>query len=328
VRSPTTEQQSRMQTTATHPGVAVATFQEQKTPNPSGRGVRGERRGDPPPREWFYSRLVGESAKSGDLRVITEFIEKNGVDHVDEKGESLLMNTCRRNDPEVVRFLLEKGAQVDRKFEDSGKTVLHKTAACDTAKNFAVLLEYDPDINVLDNKGRTPLDMAARFSRSLDIVKMLVRRGVDVNRPDHGGYTPLHRASVSDSSGILPFLLKHGALPDARITDDTMRTPLHIAVHSGAHDNVKALLDAGASPDPVDIDGDTPLHLACCGGRLQMVEYLCDRGASLTSLNKGDRTPIDLSWNPYVESYLRTLSYPFSASSSSNNGSTKRQRRY
>jgi len=76
----------------------------------------------------------------------------------------------------------------------------------------------------------------------------------------------------------------------------------------------------------VDEEGNAALHVECGSGRLKAVKVLCECGESLTTLNNAEESAFDVSWSPAVERYIRTFSYPYSASSSFHKGCTKRQR--
>ena len=63
------------------------------------------------------------------------------------------------------------------------------------------------------NCGRSPVHMAASRG-GLDIVKMLLERGVDINLPRKGRFnnsmhTPLHRAIACGRDEIVAYLMAH-----------------------------------------------------------------------------------------------------------------------
>lgn len=81
----------------------------------------------------------------------------------------------------------------------------------------------------------------------LDLVKHLLSIGVDVNRHDDEGVTPLmaHMRCVPYQHAIVDQLLQYGADPNAR--KRTGETALHIAIKLGNIDATKALLGRGAN---------------------------------------------------------------------------------
>ncbi len=76
------------------------------------------------------------------------------------------------------------------------------------------------------------------------IVELCLDAGIDINRPDIAGKTPLHLAVDFNKSEIIPTLLQNGALLTSK--DNTGKTPLFDAVENGNIDAIKILLDAGA----------------------------------------------------------------------------------
>jgi uncharacterized protein len=108
------------------------------------------------------------------------------------------------------------------------------------------------------------------------LCEFLIERGADVNHPlPDTGETPLHSALCKpnrpDYEAIVRILLAHGADPNARTkpgveTESFMRdirtrgeTPLHRAAAYGTANAIQMLLDAGATIDARDVNGDSPL---------------------------------------------------------------------
>jgi ankyrin repeat protein len=67
------------------------------------------------------------------------------------------------------------------------------------------------------------------------------QEGVDVNRRDYTGRTPLHLAVMASTPEVVQCLIEHGARLIARLVDG--RTALHIAAARGNKEMVKALMD-------------------------------------------------------------------------------------
>jgi ankyrin repeat protein len=84
-------------------------------------------------------------------------------------------------------------------------------------------------------------------------------------------------------------------------------TPLHIAARKGYAAIAAALLEAGADPDPRDLEGDTPLHWAAFEGRSDIVELLLDRGAPVNARNARQFTPLHYAVMKGNMGVIRTL---------------------
>jgi ankyrin repeat protein len=71
------------------------------------------------------------------------------------------------------------------------------------------------------------------------VEECLVKDGIDPNRRDYTGRTPLHLAVMSSSPAVVKCLLEHGAYIIPRLADG--QTALHLAVIRGNVDIIKAL---------------------------------------------------------------------------------------
>jgi ankyrin repeat protein len=124
----------------------------------------------------------------------------------------------------------------------------------------------------------------AAFHGHWRLCKYLLEQGADPNHPlPETGETPLHAClSKSDRVAydrVLAVLLSHGANPNVATkpgveTEAFMRdcrtkgeTPLHRAAAFGGLEAIQMLLDAGATVDARDANGDTPLSWASWYGR-------------------------------------------------------------
>ena len=67
----------------------------------------------------------------------------------------------------------------------------------------------------------------AEEARALEVVKVLVEGGADVNATNRGGQTALHGATRAGRNTIVEFLAEHGAALDVK--DKQGRTPLDVA---------------------------------------------------------------------------------------------------
>jgi len=91
---------------------------------------------------------------------------------------------------------------------------------------------------LLKQSGRTPLHLAASRGH-LDVARLLVESGADVDARSEFGYTPLHVAAMEGYLDVARLLVESGADVDAR--DKKGRTPLDLA-RKGGHREVMKLL--------------------------------------------------------------------------------------
>lgn len=105
-----------------------------------------------------------------------------------------------------------------------------------------------------------PIHDAARLGTQADVERLLKADPTqrDVRTPL--GATPLHHAAMNLDSGPLKALLAAGAAPNPRDTEG--RTPLHMAAFATRTANARLLLRAGADPQAKTEAGRDVLSLA------------------------------------------------------------------
>ena len=157
---------------------------------------------------------------------------------------------------------------------------------------------------------QTPLHTAVS-SRNLEIVKILLQNGADVNTTDEDGFTPLHIAAYNGNLQMVKILLQNGSGIFLDIKDNTNgRSALHVAVYDGNLEIVRVLVEKGANINAKDDDGFSPLHIAVYIENLKMLKILIQSGAHLNAKDKKNKTPLDYArmWNIYdILKYLNNL---------------------
>ncbi|HEV3332756.1 MAG TPA: ankyrin repeat domain-containing protein [Bryobacteraceae bacterium] len=121
--------------------------------------------------------------------------------------------------------------------------------------------------------GATPFYRAAR-SADLAVMRLLLEKGADPNRPSNDHTTPLLAAATGQGARFaggeerpipefveaLRLCVEKGA--DVNTANDRGDTPMHAAAERGANPIVQFLADHGARPDVKNKSGRTPLDVA------------------------------------------------------------------
>lgn len=147
-----------------------------------------------------------------------------------------------------------------------------------------------------DAAKRTPLMIATRANR-VEIARLLIEAGADVNAKDNIRDTPFLYAGAEGRDEILTLILATGK---AKL-DDTNRyggNALIPAAHHGHPSTVKILLEAGVEVNHVNALGWTALLEAVLlgdGGPVyqQIVGLLVDAGADPSIADKDGVTPLE-----------------------------------
>jgi ankyrin repeat protein len=158
------------------------------------------------------------------------------VDIPGDDGQTLLLVVSWDGEPEIVRWLLECGAETNVKEQREGVTPLHCAAIRGNLETVRILVQHNADIKAKCFDGKTPLHCASERGH-LDVVRLLLGSGADVNARKDDGSTPLHGASRRDEIlvwliqegkvAVARLLLKHGA--DIRAVDNDGMTALDVA---------------------------------------------------------------------------------------------------
>lgn len=138
-----------------------------------------------------------------------------------------------------------------------------------------VLVDKGVDVNLRDQKKRTPLILAA-YNGHTPVVDFLVGKGADVNARDSDGQTALMYASKRSFNGTAALLLEKGADVDTQSKKRGINA-LMLAAVAGNEDLVRMLLDHGADTNLKDIFGRTAKILAEKKGNSAVVDLLSDR---------------------------------------------------
>ena len=189
---------------------------------------------------------------------VIELLLDSGADpsKSNDKGQTALSWAAERGSVNIAKLLLDAGAS------PHGNNIrpMHSAIISHRVDIVRLLLDSGLDVNDRDSKGYTSLHYAANRGK-VEIVNILMERGADVNAVNDYGETPLHcAASWQDQPGVIRLLVEHGARPNVR--DQYGETPLHRSIAEGYEENARLLLGLGADPEITDNKGRTPRALA------------------------------------------------------------------
>ncbi|XP_068608593.1 ankyrin-1-like [Brachionichthys hirsutus] len=258
------------------------------------------------------------AALAGQEKVVAQLVHYSAnVNAQSHKGFSPLYMAAQENHLEVVKFLLENGANQSLPTEDGftplavalqqghenvvallinygtkGKVrlpALHIAARNDDTRTAAVLLQNDPNADVLSKTGFTPLHIAAHYE-NMSVAQLLLNRGANVNFTPKNGITPIHIASRRGNMMMVRLLLDRGAQIDAKTKDEL--TPLHCAARNGHVRVIEILLEHGAPIQAKTKNGLSPIHMAAQGDHMDCVRQLLQYNAEIDDITLDHLTPL------------------------------------
>ncbi|XP_046342697.2 E3 ubiquitin-protein ligase MIB2-like isoform X1 [Haliotis rufescens] len=145
-----------------------------------------------------------------------------------------------------------------------------------------VLLDSGVDMEVKGKKGVTAIATAIIGGKEL-VAQLLIERGANIHVTLNDGQTTLHLAVHKNLSRTLKLLIQKGV--DVNSVDGSMDTPLHDAIEVKSNDCIEVLLGSRN----IDLRlcnkrNFNHLHLACLRGNVFAVEKLLERDRSLVDL--------------------------------------------
>lgn len=141
-------------------------------------------------------------------------------------------------------------------------------------------LDNGADVNACID-GRTAIIMATS-NGNYDLVKLLIKHGVNIEVIDNERWTPLYTAASYNYPDILVLLLNNGANIETQHKEEGDWTPLHTAAWNGHLDIVKTLIEYGANINAEDDQNRTPLDLAIEEDNTIVIEFIEDYLKSLS----------------------------------------------
>ncbi|MCE5317683.1 MAG: ankyrin repeat domain-containing protein, partial [Parachlamydia sp.] len=266
----------------------------------------------------FFRRLEKEGMKTlayhaaergseGILQFLLEQYKKqNFALDMQYQDRHLLYAIIESGNEKMCQWVLENFIGLaDVNLDSSGTRPVHLAAKMGLASILKLLEKHKADLKAVDKNGRTALDLslragakkAAKFLRSKEIPA--TERKEEVLLPS-AEVLPLHFfASKSATQKISELLDQHPEWVDAE--DSKGCTSLFHAIEGYLKlgtplENVKLLIERGASLRHHSHQLITPLHLACLRGSLSLVQLLVEYGADPNQAGTtGHVTPLDLS---------------------------------
>uniref|UniRef100_A0ACD5UQV8 Uncharacterized protein n=1 Tax=Avena sativa TaxID=4498 RepID=A0ACD5UQV8_AVESA len=186
-------------------------------------------------------------------------------------------NAAYHGDLFRLKALISAGADPSKQDYD-GRTSLHVAASRGYEDIIRFLIQRGANVNSIDKYGSSPLLTAVKSGHDR-IISLLVAHGAALNLEDAGGY--LCRVVAEGKIELLRRLLRFGVDPNCRNYD--RRTPLHVAAGEGLALVAGMLVELGADVMARDRWGNTPLDEARRCSSKPLVRILEQAGAAVAA---------------------------------------------
>ncbi|XP_048259222.1 inversin-B-like [Haliotis rufescens] len=217
------------------------------------------------------------------------------ADERDEFGVPPVIIALQQYQEDIVRHLVEAGADVNIQETRNLRTPLHYALYTKKLKILEFLLGHNPDLTKTDHRGTTIVhrSSAIRDKQYLEAVVRLSKAPPDSlwRMADEEGNTAVMLSCQNDNYDQLVILLEQGATVSDH--DKYGRTALHHCVENTETECAELLLQTDTSLlNTPDKEGLTPLHMAAITGNSNFLRLLLKKGANLTCRDQEGHTVV------------------------------------
>ena len=242
---------------------------------------------------WNHRLIVGtlhSSAYLGDLvslkRIVKGLVNQSDVDAPDQLGMSALHWAVLNGHEACVRFIVEKGGDIDR--IQGGMNTPFLLACCKGYDSICrMLLDRGADLYARNVRDCDAVIMAVVYghaSKGLPwVLQLLTSRGLDLNGTrDRTGATPLHLCAERNLARPVRMLVDSGADVNAKHEVNKL-TPLQMACKHSHPDveTIRSFLDKGAYPNWRDSEGRTAWDIIIREQQKYMISCVKNSGADV-----------------------------------------------
>lgn len=149
-----------------------------------------------------------------DRETVKYLIDKGAnVNVKNNNGDTPFMAAARNGDIETIKLLMSKGVNVNSK-DGKGNTILIEAINRNNDEMVKFLLENGANVNVRDkwmNKEKTALMLVIENYMPVEIMEMMVAKGVELDVKDEDGNTALITAVQRNNIAAVKMLTAKGA---------------------------------------------------------------------------------------------------------------------
>ena len=228
---------------------------------------------------YNYSQVLPSMCESGDYELVRILVNKGAdVNFIPKKGSwTPLHYACDNNHNEIARFLIDKGANVDA-CTSYDYTALQAASHRENLELVELLISKGAYLDEINDDGNTALTYACEYG-NYEIAKLLVDKGADINFPTRTS-PPFYLACKGGNPKILQMLLDKQVNTNMKLVHTTiipyirhnLPSPLTLTAQHGNLEIVKMLLHN--SRVVLGKKDNRAIFEACGKGYLEIVKLL------------------------------------------------------
>jgi len=222
------------------------------------------------------ANLLFKAVQENRIDIVKELIAK-GVDInvKDEVGSTPLHTAAFSGHFEIVKFLIENGADVNAVNDEFGETPIFNAVAKGHIDIVKYLIEKGARLDIINKKAKSSVLHQAVFWGDLSLVKLFVEKGVQLELKNIDNDTALCLCMKLKRYEMAKYLIEKGANVNTQCM--TGRTPLHFAVIFGDFEGAKLMVGKGANPNIADNINYLPLAYAGVKKDINTIKLLSEK---------------------------------------------------
>jgi len=238
----------------------------------------------------FIESPLRVASDIGNIRVMEKLIDAGAnIDSVDFLNYTSLMSCIANENLEAIQLLLECGSNYH--YDNDGNSVIHIAASTGNYEITRILIENGKNIvDYLNDDGKTALYFCLDY---LNIMHLLISKGIDINARDYTGSTVLIEACKYKNFNAARLLLSNPYLKlDIQEQLNGGFSALHYAIYD--HNLVKLFMGDKTLLELQTYSHYTPFLLCCKIGMLDSARILIMNGTNLLTKSIGGHSCIEI----------------------------------
>lgn len=224
--------------------------------------------------------MCAVSSANAGVEMIRFLLEHGAnVNAVEQEFENTVLGLAvQSGNLDKIQLILNSGADINYQTSNGYDVLINAMHGRDILQDqnlistLNLLISRGAAVNGMSSYGESAIKIAAHIGR-FDAVKLLLNAGAN---PEQLGWTELMHAIVFESLERVKLLIEQGADQDVR--DCWHRTPWLLSIQVGELPKAKLLLAAGVNHNDVGNCGKTPLMYAIENNRISVLQWLIAEG--------------------------------------------------
>ena len=283
-------------------------------------------------------QFVQKAAENGHFHLLERYSKDKLPNDVAKKEDSykntLLHLAVYSGSIAAVEWVLKLEVSYER--NSNGDYPIHLAARFNLSEILKIILEkfhHASSVNEENNKKETALFIASKNNYKRIVDQLVDIEGIDLNKPNESGNTPLMAAAEKDCIEIVNILLDKGAKCD--VLNNDFQNVLHLVARNGMDTTFKRILDDDLNchllQDKEIKKGETPIHKIVREGKeLLFEEYILTKNLDpniIAARNFNGETPCHVAAKRQRMSILKSIvqKFPFTLNIKNNKDYTPLQ---